>query len=93
MAAKRGFSYLVEYFIGKEADINITDNKGVSISLSDNTAKKKDSHFSLIPVYPGDNVINSLLVLIESKAVEFTNLIAAEFEDKYRSVINGNSYT
>ena len=65
MAAKRGCSYLVEYLIGKETDINIKDNKGVNKSLSDNTAEKKLAlliHISvnLIPVYPGDNVINSL---------------------------------
>ena len=63
MAAKRGCSYLVDYLIVKEADINIKDNKGVNKSLSDNTSEKKLAlHISvnLVPVYPGDDVINSL---------------------------------
>ena len=78
MAAKRGCSYLVDYLIVKEADINIKDNKGVNKSLSDNTSEKKLAlliHINLVnlvPVYPGDDVINSLkeefLALIKSKA-------------------------
>ena len=54
MAAKRGCTYLVEYFLGKEADINIKDHNGVNISY--NTAEKEisivDFHISvnLIPV-------------------------------------------
>ena len=65
MAAKRGCSYLVDYLVVKEADINIKDNEGVNKSFSDNTSEKKLAlliHISvnLVPVYPGQDVINSL---------------------------------
>ena len=60
MAAKRGCTSLVKYFIDKEADVNIKDHNGVSIS--GNTADKKLAlliHIlvNLISVYPKNNAI------------------------------------
>ena len=88
MAAKRGCSYLVGYFIGKEADINIKDDNGVIILL----ALLIHTSVNLIPVYPREDatIVDSTCLKKECVSFQAPKLlvvvissITAESEDEY----------